>query len=660
MLRYAGFLLAAGSLFAADPTLFRTPTVNLTDIVFAYAGDLWSVHRGGGQAERLTSGIGTEGNPYFSPDGKTIAFTGEYDGNVDVFTIPAAGGVPKRLTWHPSPDVVVGWTPDGSRILFRSRRFSTNNTDRLFTVPREGGLAEAAPLFQAEAGSYSPDGKRMAYTPLEPAFDMWKGYRGGLTSYIALANLSDSSVEKLPRNNSNDYYPMWIGNSVYFLSDRNGPFTLFQYDLAKKQVREVIHNEGKDLKSASAGPGAIVYEQFGSIYLYDLKTGGTQKQEITLAGDLPEVRPHFENVGTSANNPSISPAGVRVAFEARGDILTVPAEKGDIRNLTNTPGVHERSPAWSPDGKSIAWFSDESGENALHVGSQDGKAPVRKFTLDEHPSFYYRLTWSPDSKKIAYSDKHLTLWIIDLETGKPVKVDTDRAYAELAQQEPDWSPDSKWIAYKKSLPNRLTAIFIYSVETAMSTRVTDGMSEAAHPVFDKSGKYLFFTASTDVGPMLGEGLSRLGRRSTNSIYCIVLDKSLPSPLAPESDEEKEAKPADDKKPAAGKEPSAKEPAAKEPAKDTKIDFDEIEQRTVALPLPARDYGQLAVGKPGILFAVETPPQGGGATGRTVQKFDLSTRKTDQAAAGVTAFEVSANGEKMLVRQGENWRILPVA
>ena len=658
MLRLPLFLAVAGSLFAADPTLFRNPTVNQTDIVFSYAGDLWTVRRGGGPAQRLTSGTGTESNPLFSPDGKIIAFTGEYDGNVDVFTIPASGGVPKRLTWHPGPDSAVGWTPDGTKILFRSRRLSTNNTDQLFTVPREGGLAEPVPLFQSEAGSYSPDGKRVAYTPLAPAFDMWKRYRGGRTSYISIADLKDSSVVKLPRENSNDYYPMWVGDSVYFLSDRNGPFSLFKYDVASRRVTEVIHNEGKDLKSASAGPGAIAYEQFGSIYLFDLKTGKTQKQEITLAGDLPEVRPHFVNVSSSVSGAAISPTGARAVFEARGDILTVPADKGDIRILTKSPGVHERSPAWSPDGKSIAWFSDESGENALHVGSQDGKTPVRKFTLDTQPSFYYNPVWSPDSKQIAYSDKHLTLWEIDLDKGTPVKVNTDRAYAQLGRQEPAWSPDSKYVAYTRTIENRLTAIFIYSLASGKSVQVTDGMSNADHPVFDKSGKYLFFAASTDVGPLLGEGLSRLGRTSTSSLYCVVLDKALPSPLAPESDEEKEA----EKKP----DPAAagpKEAAGKEAMKETKIDFDNIGQRTVALPLPARDYTALEAGKPGILFAVDAGQQNPVAPGpaaRNVYRFDLNTRKTDTAISGVTIFHVSGNGEKMLVRQGQNWSILPVA
>jgi tricorn protease len=684
MLRSVLFLLFVGSLWGADPTLFRTPTVNQTDIVFAYAGDLWTVRRGGGQAQRLTSGTGIESNPIFSPDGKTIAFTGEYDGNVDVFTIPAIGGIPKRLTWHPGPDVAVGWSPDGSRVLFRSHRLSSNRGNQLFMVRKDGGLAEPLPLYQAEAGSFSPDEKRIAYTPIAPAFDMWKRYRGGQTSYISIAKLVDSSVEKVPRQNSNDFYPMWAGSSIYFLSDRNGPFTLFEYNVSSQKVRELLHNEGKDLKSASAGPGAIVYEQFGSIFLYDLKTGKSQKQEITAAGDLPEVRPHFVSVSGSISSAAISPTGARAVFEARGDIFTVPAEKGDIRNLTNTPGVHERSPAWSPDGKFIAWISDESGENALHIGTQDGKGPVRKFKLDSNPSFYYQPVWSPDSSKIAYSDKHLSLWIIDLNQGTPVKVDTDPSYDRLGRQEPDWSPDSKWVAYTKTLKNRMTAISIYSLENGESKQITDGMSEAGHPVFDRSGKYLYFAASTDVGPLLGEGLSRLGRRATSSIYCVVLDKSLPSPIAPESDEEKtEAdKPADGKSDngkavdtnAGGPKTDSKtEGATAEEKQDTstdpkktvvtKIDFDSIAQRTIALPLPPRDYVDLAVGKTGILFAVEGPQQtiGDPSPGtRTVYKFDLKTRKADKAIEGVAAFRISQNGEKMLVRQTQTWSILPVA
>src|SRR5580700_4770943 len=437
----AWMALCASSAFAEPKLLFQKPALSATQIVFVFAGDLWTVGREGGVAQRLTTGVGVETRPHFSPDGKEIAFTGEYDGNIDIYVVPAAGGVPQRLTWHPAVDQAVGWTPDGTRILFSSNRASYSRFSQLFTVPRSGGLPEALPLPMAAEGSYSPDGTRIAYEPLDRAFSMWKHYRGGRASTIWIAKLSDSSVERIPRGTANDFNPMWVDDRVFFLSDRNGAVTLFAYDTRKEAVAEVVKNGGLDLKSASAGPGAIVYEQFGSIFLYDLTTGKSQKQEITAAGDLPEVRPHFVSVSGSISSAAISPTGARAVFEARGDIFTVPAEKGDIRNLTNTPGVHERSPAWSPDGESIAWFSDESGENALHVGSQDGKTPVRKFTLDANPSFYYEPVWSPDSKKIAYSDKHLALWILDLAKGAPVKVDTDRAYDRLGRREPDWSPD---------------------------------------------------------------------------------------------------------------------------------------------------------------------------------------------------------------------------
>src|SRR5712692_4710188 len=288
-------LFAAGTLCFAQPDkplLLQKPTINRTHIVFSFAGDLWSVSREGGDAERLTAGVGTETDPLFSPDGAQIAFTGEYDGNVDVYVLPAAGGVPRRLTYHPAFDFAVGWTPDGKQILFRSNRNSYSRFSRLFTLPVEGGgLPTELPLPAAEEGSSSADGSHLAYLPLARAFQAWKRYRGGRTTPIWIANLANSSVEKVPRQNSNDFNPMWVGSKIYFLSDRNGPVTLFDYDTTTKKVAEVIHNTGLDIKSASAGPAAIVYEQFGEIHLYDLKAGKTHKVDIRVAGDMPEVRP---------------------------------------------------------------------------------------------------------------------------------------------------------------------------------------------------------------------------------------------------------------------------------------------------------------------------------------------------------------------------------
>ena len=456
---------AAGAFAQTDkPLLMQKPTVSRTHIAFVYAGDLWIVPREGGNATLLTTGVGLETDPSFSPDGRWIAFTGEYDGNVDIYVVAATGGIPKRLTYHPGADVVAGWTPDGKRVLYRSARNSVAGYNRLFTVPAEGGFPDEVPLPMAKEGAFSPDAAQIAYQPLTQWQPDWKRYRGGQTSPIWIARLADSSIEKLPRENSNDFNPMWIDNRVYFLSDRNGAVTLFSYDTESKKITQVITNSGLDIKSASAGAGAIVYEQFGSIHLLDPKSGKAQKVDIRVNADLAGVRPRFERVGTRISSFSISPTGARAIFEARGEILSVPAEKGDARNLTNTPGVMERDPSWSPDGKWVAYFSDESGEYALHLRDQTGMGEVKKINLGNPPSFYYSPTWSPDSKKIAYFDKAINLYYVDVAKGTPVKVDKNPDGLRNDVMQPFWSPDSRWIGYTKQVDNYLRAVFVYSLE----------------------------------------------------------------------------------------------------------------------------------------------------------------------------------------------------
>ncbi|MEP7336217.1 MAG: protease, partial [Acidobacteriota bacterium] len=485
------------------PLLMQRPTVSKTHIAFNYAGDLWIVPRAGGEATRLTTGVGIETNPIYSPDGSQIAFTGQYDGNTDVFTIPAGGGVPKRLTWHPGADVAIAWTPDGKSILFRSARASYSRFQRFYTIAADGGQEIEVPLPMAHEGSYSADGSRLAYTPLPPAFLQWKNYRGGQTNKIWLANLSDSSVTEIPRQNSNDFNPMWPSNNadkVYFLSDRNGHFTLFEYDVKSKKVTQAIKNDGLDIKSASAGPDAIAYDQFGEIKLYDLKSGKTAKVNVTINADLAGIRPHFEKVTGRITNFALSPTGARAVFEARGEIISVPADKGNARNLTNSSGAADRDPAWSPDGKWIAYFSDQSGEYALHLSPQSGMGEVKKISLGNPSSYFYSPEWSPDSKKIAFTDKRLNLWYVEIEKGAPVKVATNTYENPFRVMDPSWSPDSKWIAYTRQLKNRLCAVFAHSIETGQSTQITDGLSDARYANFDKNGKYLYFTASTNAGP----------------------------------------------------------------------------------------------------------------------------------------------------------------
>jgi len=682
------FVLAAASLCLAqsdaqtEATLFQKPTVNQTHIVFSFAGDLWMVPREGGDARRLTTGVGTETDPIFSPDGSQIAFTGEYDGNTDVYVVPASGGVPKRLTYHPSGDFVAGWSSDGKNVIFSSSRNSYANFARLFSVTLEGGIPEELPLPMGERGAISPDGAYIAYEPLNQWQPEWKRYHGGQQDVVWIAKLSDSSIEKLPRKGGNDRYPMWVGDKVYFLSDRDERYALYSYDTKSKKVDLLVKDKVFDIKSATAWRGdgksnpVIAYEQFGTIHLYDIKSGKAQKVNIRVAADLVAVRPRFEKVGTRIFNSHISPTGARAVFEARGEIITVPADKGDPRNLTNTLGVMERDPAWSPDGKWVAYFSDESGEYQLHIRDQMGTGEVKKIKLgDQPPLFFYEPTWSPDSKKIAYQDKQLNLWYVEIEKGAPVKVDHNPIGNLSDVLEPNWSPDSRWLAYPKQLPNLLRAVFVYSLETGKAHQLTDGLSDARYVAFDKSGKYIYFTASTNLGPTISfADLSGIAHQVTRNVYAVVLRNDIPSPLAPESDEEKVAeekkdgetgKPGEgEKKPEAA--PSVAASTPKPPAKKdepTRIDLEGIDQRIIALPIPAKNYAGLTVGKANTIFIIEQPPAGTQAPGQfgfVVHQFDLEKRKLSQAIAGVTAFEVSANGEKVLIRQGPNWSIRAIA
>jgi len=647
-------LFAACALADNPPLLLQTPTVSKTSIVFSYAGDLWSVPREGGEAVRLTVGPGIETDPVFSPDGSLIAFQGEYEGNRDVYVIPAEGGTPKRLTYHPGTDDPVAWTPDGKQILFRSDRTNYSRITQLFTIPVDGGFETPVDLPMAYAGSYSPDAARLAYMPLSPAFEAWKRYRGGRTTSIWLANLADARIVKIPRENSNDFNPIWVGDKVYFLSDRLGPVSLFAYDTATRKVSTLVRNDGYDIKSASAGSGAIVYEQFGSIHLFDPKSGKSKQVEIRVSGDLPSLRPSFEKLASRISNAGLSPTGARAVFEARGEIFTVPADKGDVRNLTNTSGVAERYPSWSPDGKQIAYFSDESGEYELHLRAQNGLGDARKISLGTPPAFYYDPTWSPDSRKIVYENSLRELWYIDLESQKPVRVDQDTYFTPERGLHPDWSPDGKWIAYTKILKNHLRAVFLYSLADGQSHQVSDGMSDAQFAKFDKNGKYLYFTASTNVG-LTTSWLDMSGddRPTSASVYVAVLRKDDPSPIAPESDEDKGTA-----KPDADKENKNSESGSQNT--EVRIDLAGIDQRILALPIPAREYISLAAGKTGVLFLTEqvqnpaAPP--GERQTATLYKFDLKKRKTDKVLENLRRFTLSADGEKMLYQRGSNWMI----
>jgi tricorn protease len=615
--------------------LLRHPTLSRSDIVFTFAGDLWSIPRAGGKAKRLTNGPGNKTDAVFSPDGKWIAFTGDYDGNQDVYVIPCGGGTPKRLTYHPAPDQVLGWTPDGRRVLFRSSRETYANLvpkfQRLFTVGLDGDPVASLPLPMGTEAVFSPDGAQVAYVPLERKIDHFRRYRGGRTTPLWIARLSDSRIEVVPHENATDFNPIWIGEKVYFLSDRDGPATLFEYDIATKRVSQVFQNKGLDITSASAGPGAIVYEQFGALHLYHLDSGKTEKVKVEIEDDFPERRAHFAPVGDKLREARLSPDGDRAAFEAWGDILIVDVATSKASNLTRSPGVRERDPAWAPDGKRLAYFSDESGEYRLHIRSTDDSGSVQKIVLGDSPSFYYSPRWSPDGSKIAYIDKRQNIWYVDVGDPKPVKADAEayfdyfRTFRPVQELAPAWSPDSRWLVYAKHLRNGFGAIFLYSLETGRSTQVTDTASDARLPAFDPDGKYLYFTAATST--------TKVG---TSRVYSVLLPKQLPTPPAREKQEGSPGQ-------------------RLQTNHRITVDLEGIGQRVLPLPVSPGNYSWLTASAPGILFFGDAsdaspfdPPK------LSLHRFDRQSGQTTRYLADISDVNVSTDGRKMLYQQGERW------
>lgn len=641
-----------------DTKLLSEPAISKTHIAFVYARDLWVANINGTGVRRLTSHEGYESSPVFSPDGKLISFSAEYDGNVDVFIVPVEGGIPKRLTWHPGADVVRDFTPDGTEVLFISARFSfTRGNNHLFKAPVEGGYPESLKLPRVYKATYSPDGTRLAYTPLWEPFHQWKHYRGGTVSTIWLYNFSDHSVEKIPqpKGRCNDTDPMWIGNKIYFRSDRNGEFNLFSFDLKTKRIKQLTQHNDFPVLNASAGAGKIIYEQAGHLHIYDPKTARIKKLTVGVAADLLEIRHRYAKGSRYIRNASISPSGARAVFEFRGEIVTVPAEKGDPRNLTETTSVHERSPVWSPDGKYIAYFSDESGEYELHIRRQDGKGAVKKFKM-AGAGYYDSPAWSLDSQKLSFADNSWSFYWIDIKKGVQKKIASEYYYGPMRFRTVHsvWSPDSKWIIYTLNSKSYFQRVYAYSIEEDKSYPITDGLSDVSDPVFDKSGKYLYFFASTDAGPVKQWfAMSNADMRMTRSIYLATLRKDIPSPLAKESDEEKGV----EKEKTKGEKSKSKEEKKEEAFS---IDFEGINFRIIDLPIPPGNYWNLQEGKADEIYYLEAPATSRGPYARETKlhKFDLKKRKDEVLMSGVNAFTISADKKKLLYRSKNIWGIVP--
>ena len=648
-------MVVTGEIDIIDTKLLSQPSISKNHIAFVYAGDLWISDIDGNNVRRLTSGEGIESNPVFSPDGKLIAFSAQYDGNTDVFIIPVKGGVPKRLTWHPGSDNVCGFTPDGSAVLFSSpRHVFTRRYTQLFTVSIQGGLPISLKIPYASRATYSPDGKRLAYNPLSERFRQWKNYRGGTVSTIWLYTFSDHSVVKIPQpeGRCNDVNPMWIGDKVFFLSDRNGEFNLFQYDINSKNIEQLTIFADFPILSASIFDKQIVFEQAGHLHIFDLLNNQSEKLTIGVAADLPELRARYVKGPDYIRSASISPSGARAVFDFRGEIITVPAEKGDPRNLTNTTGVHERFPVWAPDGKTIAYFSDESGEYYLHIEQQDGKGKVKKFNM-EGSGFYSNLVWSPDSKKLTFSDNARNLYWINVANGAMKKIASEQIYVPGAfgNIRGVWSADSKWIAYTVNTAAYIEKVYLYSIEKDKSYPITDGLSDVSEPVFDKSGKYIYFFASTDAGPIKHWfAMSNRDMRMTRSIYLATLQKDVPSPLSKETDEEEGIKKDDE---------NDKKDNKKKSVKPILVDFEGLESRIISLPVEAGNFFSLQAGDEGQVYFLEAPvvESGPDAKGTKLRMYNLEEREDKVILPDVNFYQLSEDSKKILCRTEKSWKIV---
>jgi tricorn protease len=629
---------------AAAPTrLLRTPAVSPNHIAFAYASNIWVVERGGGQARRITSFQGQSSNPHFSPDGKWLAFSADYAGNTDVYLVPVEGGDPKRLTFHPGADVAQGWTPDGKSVLFISARSSSAPiaAPRFWTVPASGGIEEALALPRGYQGKLSPSGTHIAYRMNNSWDDERRNYRGGQNRPIWIVDLKTFDLVSPPWTDSKDIDPVWLSDSaVAFLSDRDGVSNVWSYDTKSKKLSQLTRYADFDVKSLNASGGTLVFEQAGYVHALDAKTAKSQMVNITAAGDFPWMMPRWEDVTNRMSNLAVSPTGKRIAVEARGEIFTIPSEKGDTRNLTNSSGAADRYPAWSPDGKFVSYFSDRSGEYKLVIEAQDGISPAREIAIP-NPTHFYTPAWSPDSKKLLYTDSGLKVWVLDIETGQTKSIGNDPWMVPARTLNPTWSPDSKWVAYASRLRSLYHAIFIANVETGASQQITDGLADSVWPVWDASGKYLWFLASTDFG-LRSQWLDMTSYdHDVNfGLYLAILNRNDPSPLLPESDEDS----------GLGAPVRTDKPSASPVT--VQIDFEGLSKRILAVPgIPVQQYSRLLPGVAGTVFYLQASGRlaNGGAAGgstATLQRYRRSERKAAPFASGVSSYQLSADGRKL--------------
>jgi len=656
-----------------EARVLRFPAIHGDKIVFTYAGDLYLVPASGGVARKLTSHHGYEAFPRFSPDGRFIAFTGEYDGNREVYLIPAEGGIPVRLTYTPvlsrddisdrmgPNNIVMGWTPDGEKIIFRSRMREWNDFNgQLYLVSRQGGLPEQLPLPRGGFCSFSPDGQKLAYNRIFREFRTWKRYRGGMADDIWIYDFKTRKIENITNNPALDIMPMWSGDKIYFLSDRdeNQRMNLYVYELATKQTRKLTDFKDFDIKFPSLGPEAIVFECGGHIYRFDLKSERTTRVPVIIADDQVTGRTEIVKVAERIHTFDISPDGQRAVFGARGDVFTVPKKYGPTRNLTQTPGIHERNVRWSPDGRWIAYISDRTGREEIYIIPQDGSGPERQLTRGGD-TYKYNLLWSPDSQKILWDDRAFRLNYVDIKTGEVVEVVKAKAW-EIDSYA--WSPDSRWMAYARPEVEGMTRLYLYSVETRKTYEVTDAWYNSYSPAFSSDGRYLFFVSDRDFNPVYSRTEFNHAYLAMSRIYLVTLSAAEKSPFEPKSDEvavPQEATSASEASKGEVKEKAGREsqsssarPAEKKEVSPIKVDPEGINQRIIALPIEVADYSRLASAGDRLYYLKRKPLD---------QKsylcfYDLKNQEEKELGT-IDAFVISADQKKMLVRQERSYAII---
>jgi tricorn protease len=626
--------------------------------VFTYANDIWIAGKEGGTAIKLSSPAGVESFPKFSPDGKTIAFTGNYDGNQDVYAMPASGGVPLRVTQHGLPDRVVDWTPDGKHILFASgREAGRERYNQFFTIPASGGAAEKLPLAYAEFGSYSPDGKQMALTFRSTVFRTWKRYQGGLSADIHIFNFKDqSSVNISSKTDFADELPMWHDNYIYFITDR-GPevrMNLWRYDVNKKTSEQLTKYKDYDVHFPSLGPEDIVYEAGGKLYLFNLASQQSREVKINVVTDKASLKSASESADKYIQHTTISPDGNRVLVEARGEIFSTPAENGYVKNLTRSSGVAERYPSWSPDGNMVAYWSDQSGEYELWTMEAGTEGSAKKLT-SYGPGFRYNLFWSPDSKKLAFIDKMMKIKIYDLSNGQTYDVDKGlrMSHGQLEGFTCNWSPDSRWLTYSRDIENYHTTVFIYDLQNKKLQQATSGYYSSLSPFFDPEGKYLYLLTRQNFQPNYSSIDNTFIYPNSTQPAVISLKKSTLSLLSPKNDKvevKKMDEPADTTK---KKEIAT---AAKPKGSPVEIDFDGFESRLVVLPVKAGNFGNISGVKGKIIY--HSFPNTGVTDGKAVIKyFDIEKREEKTILDDVNRYWLTADGKKMLVQRTGTWAVI---